>query len=118
MEASCWSRRRERKVATVPLPQERVKAMPKLHSAKTVAWGLERWGKLVDTVVVHSDNWSWRDMACSGHYGLIQHLYSTERACLAAQSKTLPPKAYPSPRRMYSSRCRASTQFRQSISTS
>src|SRR3954453_5007594 len=92
MEASCWSRRRERKVATVPLPQERVKAMPKLHSAKTVAWGLERWGKLVDTVVVHSDNWSWRDMACSGHYGLIQHLYSTERACLAAQSKTLPPK--------------------------
>src|SRR3954447_9976755 len=69
--ASLWSRSKARKVATVPRPQQRVKAMPKLHSAKTVAWGLLRCGKVVDTVVVHSDNWSWRDTGSSCNYGCL-----------------------------------------------
>src|SRR5262245_14656469 len=51
-----------KKVATVPRPHERVQAMPKLHSARTVACGLVRCGMLVDTHSVHCDNPSWRAM--------------------------------------------------------
>src|SRR3954464_9941968 len=62
MLATFWPSSKARKVATVPRPHERVQAMPKLHNARTVAWGLVRCGMLVDTQSVHCDNPSWRDM--------------------------------------------------------
>jgi hypothetical protein len=62
MVASFWPNSKAKNVATVSQPLERVQVIPKRHSASTVAWALLRWGKLVDTQVVHYDNPSWRDM--------------------------------------------------------
>src|SRR4030095_202369 len=36
--------------------------MPRLHSAKTVAWGLVKWGKCVRMTVVHSVTRGWQDI--------------------------------------------------------
>src|SRR5919199_6285050 len=92
MEARFCSSSSARKVATVPRPQERVKAMPQLQSAKTVAWGLERCGRLVDTVVVHSDNCAWRDMACSSHYGCCNTSIVPNKPVSLLSSKLYPQK--------------------------
>src|ERR687886_2961691 len=101
MEARFCSSSSARKVATVPRPQERVKAMPKLQSAKTVAWGLESCGRLVDTVVVHSDNCSSRDTACSCHYSLVSTSIVPNKPVSLLLSKLYPlkPQVCPLPRR-------------------
>ncbi len=43
-------------VVTVNRPHDRVTAIPNLRHASAVAYGVLRWGRLLDTHVVHSDN--------------------------------------------------------------
>jgi len=42
--------------------QERANTIPRLHRAKTVAWGLVNWGKWVRIIVVHSVTRGWPDI--------------------------------------------------------
>src|SRR6516162_5664143 len=36
--------------------------MPRLHIAKTVAWGLVKWGRCVRMIVLHSVTRGWQDI--------------------------------------------------------
>ncbi len=67
--------------------------MPKLHSANTTAWGLVSCGKLVDTVVVHSDNPSWRDTGFLLYYGCLSTSIVVGTVSRRSLSKTYPQKS-------------------------
>src|SRR6266545_4105515 len=80
-------------VATVVRPHERVQAMPKLHSARTVACGLVRCGMLLDTQSVHCDNPSWRAISLLWRVWVSKHLHTTSSwPGSSLFSKNLPPK--------------------------
>lgn len=57
-----WPSNRARKGATLVKAQERARTMPKDHRAKTVAWGLLRWGKALVTWSVQRYHARRRDM--------------------------------------------------------
>ena len=52
-----------KKTTTLVRPHDWLITMPKLHIPNTVAWGLLKWARWVDTVATHWDNPSWRVMA-------------------------------------------------------
>src|SRR5213596_1198773 len=82
--------------------------MPRLHRAKTVAWGLLKWGMCAWMVCVHSVTRGWQDilflLGCMGY--IATHTTPAGRHvlpfCLAGRniidSKTYPRKFPPPPR--------------------
>src|SRR5712664_360096 len=81
--------------------------MPRLHRAKTVAWGLLKWGRCAWMVCVHSVTRGWQDilflLGCMGY--MATHTTPAGRhvlpLCIAGRniidSKTYPRKLPPTP---------------------
>jgi hypothetical protein len=79
----------------VPRPYVRVQAIPKLHSASTTAWGLVRWGMVLDTHVVYCDNCSERVISVLRRMGVWMYPSYTRSPRRTHREKPTPKSATP-----------------------